>query len=179
MLSSIRSVGLAAVALTVIGLAFAVATNGASAHHRSSERLVVRGVDTVKDSGGECPGGVCKIELADGAFRGTVGTGAYAGSLDLEVAKAFPNGEGGVCAPIDGHIVLGAGSPNRLVLALDGDSCQDGPGPVTEAAFTNVAEFTVKHGTGTFAKARGSGIASFSEDASDRERMTLIGRISR
>jgi hypothetical protein len=171
------TIRLAAVVLALAGLAFAVTANGADANHRTTERLVVRGTDTVED--GDCVGGVCEIELVDGAFRGTVGTGAYTGSVDLEVAKAFPNGEGGVCAPIEGHIVLGAGSPNRLVLALDGDSCQDGAGPPPEAAFTGLTEFTVKHGTGTFAKARGGGVASFSEDAADRERMTLIGRISR
>ena len=63
---------------------FAVATSGANAagsqpaKHRSSERLVVRGEDTVKDT--PCPAGVC-IELADGVFRGTpVGTGTYSGT---------------------------------------------------------------------------------------------------
>jgi hypothetical protein len=35
------------------------------------------------------------------------------------------------------------------------------------------------HGTGAYAKARGHGIATFLEDAADREQMTLIGRISR
>jgi hypothetical protein len=91
----------------------------------------------------------------------------------------FPNGEGGVCAPIDGRIVLGAGSADRLVLALSSDSCQDGAGDVTAASFTGIASFLVKHGTGAYAKAKGYGLASFFEDASDREHMTLIGRISR
>ena len=58
-----------------------------------------------------CPAGVC-LQLTDGTFRGTpVGTGAYTGSIELNVAEAFPNGEGGVCAPIRGEIVLGAGTP--------------------------------------------------------------------
>jgi catechol 2,3-dioxygenase len=108
-----------------------------------------------------------------------VGTGAYSGSLELEIADGFANGEGGVCAPIRGDIVLGTGSPNRLVLAVSGDSCQDGAGPVTSASFTGLARFTVKHGTGAYAKASGSGLASFVEDAADQDRMTLIGRISR
>jgi hypothetical protein len=138
----------------------------------------VRGEDTVKDAD-ECPAGVCKLELADGAFRGTLGNGAYNGIVDLEVARAFENGEGGLCAPIRGSITLGAGTPDRLILALRGDSCQDGEGDVTQASFTGLARFVVKYGTGAYSKARGSGIASFSEDASDRERMTLIGRISR
>jgi hypothetical protein len=179
------------IAVAMVGLALAAATGAAnsadtdtssqSTNHRSSERLVVRGEDTVKEvGGGACPGGVCQIELADGVFRGTpVGAGAYNGSVQLRVAEAFANGEDGVCAPITGRIELGAGSPDRLVLALLGDSCQDGAGPLTEASFTNLAHFVVKYGTGAYAKARGSGVASFSEDATDRERMTLIGRISR
>lgn len=75
--------------------------------------------------------------------------------------------------------MLGAGSPDRLVLGLSGDSCQDGAGDLTTASFTGLTEFRVKHGTGAYTKAKGGGRASFSEDASDRERMTLIGRISR
>lgn len=180
-----RSV-LAVLALLVIGLAFAVATNPAGAadrvnspvptKHHAEQRLVVRGDATVTDA--PCDAGIC-IEL-DGQFRGTpVGTGAYTGSIKLKVAEGFPNGEGGVCAPISGRIVLGAGSADRLVLGLRGDSCQDGEGDLTQAAFTNVAEFVVKYGTGEYAKARGNGLATFSEDASDRERMTLIGSIYR
>jgi hypothetical protein len=130
---------LALIALALAGLALAFATSGAaaagaggsaqSANHRSTERLVVRGEDTVKDSP-DCPGGVCQLELTDGAFRGTpVGKGAYNGNVELHVAEPFSNGEGGVCAPITGQIVLGAGSPDRLVLKLWGDSCQDGSGP--------------------------------------------------
>ena len=172
---------LALIVLALVGLALAVATSGASASgsdKRTTERFVVRGEDTVKENG-PCPAGVCKLELADGSFRGTIGTGAYNGTVDLKVAEAFANGEGGVCAPIKGRIVLGAGTPNRLTVGLWGDSCQDGAGDLEKASFTNMARFVVKHGTGMYAKARGSGLASFSEDATDRERMTLIGHISR
>ena len=168
---------LALLALVVVGLGLATVANGSAAH--TSERFVVRGEDTVKD-GGACPAGVCRLELVDGAFRGTpVGSGAYEGTAKLEVAKAFANGEGGVCAPISARIVLGVGTPDRLVLALLGDSCQDGSGDVTASSFTNVARFVIKHGTGAYSKASGSGMATFSEDASDVEHMTLIGRISR
>ena len=173
-------------ALVLAGLAFAAATNvagaadapeRATAAKHTSERLVVRGEATVRDT--PCAGGIC-IELTGGQFRGTpVGTGAYSGAVTLRVADAFPNGEGGVCAPLDGHVVLGAGTPNRLVLAVSGDSCQDGAGDPSKSSFTGLARFTVKHGTGSYAGARGSGLASFSEDAADRDRMTLIGRISR
>ena len=99
--------------------------------------------------------------------------------MKLEVAKAFENGEGGVCAPIRGQIVLGAGSPDRLVLAVAGDSCQDGAGPPPLSTFTGLAEFLVKKGTGKFAGYRGSGLATFAEDAADHDRMTLVGRITR
>ena len=75
--------------------------------------------------------------------------------------------------------MLGEGTKDRLVLAVAGDSCQDGAGDPTTSSFTGMAEFTVKHGTGTYAKARGRGLATFSEDAADHDRMTLIGRISR
>ena len=93
-------------------------------------------------------------------------------------ATAFPNGEGGICAPLDGRIVLGAGSADRLVLAVSGDSCQDGAGPLTAASFTGLARFTVKRGSGSYAGATGDGLASFSEDAANHHRMTLIGRVA-
>jgi hypothetical protein len=173
---------LAVLALVLAGLAFAVATNPADAHDgakagkRTTERLVVRGDATVTDS--QCAAGIC-IELTDASFRGTpVGTGAYSGTLELGVADAFPNGEGGVCAPIRGEIVLGAGSPDRLVLAVAGDSCQDGAGNPMTSSFTGLARFTVEHGTGAYAGASGHGLATFLEDAADQDRMTLIGRVT-
>lgn len=174
---------LALPALTLAGLALATATSGAdpsaaSARHHDEQRLVVRGDSTVVD--GPCADGVCQLELQDGTFRGApVGSGAYSGAIKLMVADAFQNGEGGVCAPIRGKIVLGEGTPDRLVLAIDGDSCQDGAGDVTTSSFTGLARFAVKHGTGAYATASGEGLASFSEDAADHDRMTLIGRISR
>jgi hypothetical protein len=170
---------LALLAAALVGLAFAATATVADASpaKKTTERLVVRGEDTVKDA--PCPLGVCPLELTDGAFRGTIGKGAYSGSLKLHVADAFPNGEGGVCAPIEGHIVLGVGTPDRLVLALWGDSCQDGAGDPKTSSFTGLAHFTVKYGTGAYAKSSGSGLMSSFEGADDREHMTLIGRISR
>jgi hypothetical protein len=175
---------LALIALALVGLALVAATKAAadpapdsrSTKHRTTERLVVRGEDTVKEA--PCAAGLC-LELTDAAFRGTVGSGAYSGAIKLKVAEGFPNGEGGLCAPVRGHIVLGAGSPDRLVLAVSGDSCQDGKGPVTSASFTGLADFVVVHGTGAYENASGSGIGSFVEDAADREHLTLIGRITR
>jgi hypothetical protein len=171
--------------LVLAGLAFAAATSaaGAAGHdtsppgrHQATQRLVVRGEATVLDA--PCDAGIC-LELTDGQFRGTpVGTGGYTGSVKLRVADAFPNGEGGVCAPIDGSIVLGAGTQDRLVLAVSGDSCQDGAGDPSTSSFTGLARFSVKHGTGGYSAARGSGLASFSEDAADHDRMTLVGRIA-
>jgi hypothetical protein len=177
---------LALIALALAGLALASATSGAaaagagkssqSANHRSTERLVARGEGTLTDA--QCPAGLC-LELSGGAFRGTVGTGAYNSNVELRVAEPFPNGERGFCAPFTGQIVLGAKSADRLVLKLWGDSCQDGLGPPETSSFTGLAQFVVKNGTGAYAKAWGSGIASFKEDASDNESMTLIGRLSR
>jgi hypothetical protein len=172
------------IALFFVGLAFSAATvsAGAAGHdssdkHRAKQQLVVRGEATVRDT--PCAGGVC-LELTDGRFRGTpVGTGAYTGAVTLKVAEITPNGEGGVCAPITGTITLGAGTPDQLVLAVDGDSCQDGAGNPQTASFTGLARFTVKHGTGSYRHARGHGLATFSEDAADRDRMTLIGHIAR
>jgi hypothetical protein len=175
---------LALFAVALVAPAFAAASNaagaaddpdGAKAKH--AERLVVRGDATVTDV--PCDAGIC-LELADGHFRGTpVGTGDYTGSVELAVADAFPNGEGGVCAPIQGRILLGAGSPDRLTLSVAGNSCQDGTGNPATSSFTGLARFTVEHGTGAYTKATGSGLASFLEDASDHDRMTLIGRIAR
>ena len=165
---------LGVLALVLAGLAFSAATSSA---HQGKQRLVVRGDATIVD--GPCGAGVCPLEMTDGKFRGTIGSGDYRGTMKLRVAEAFPNGEGGVCAPIDGSIVLGAGTPNRLVLSVDGDSCQDGAGPVTAASFTGLAQWEVRYGTGIYDDARGRGLASFVEDAADHDRMTLIGKISR
>ena len=152
-------------ALLLAGLAATAATNAASAADQAGgpaaskkpaeQRLVVRGDATVTDA--PCDAGLC-LEL-DGEFRGTP--------------------VGGVCAPIRGRIVLGVGTSDRLVLGIDGDSCQDGAGDPTTSSFTGLAQFTVRHGTGTYAGATGSGLASFSEDANDNDRMTMIGRITR
>ena len=114
---------LLAVALALLAFAVTVATSAARAtgeHHRL-QRLVVRGDSTAVD--GPCDARACRVDLADGHFRATpIGTGAYTASLALAVADAFPNGEGGMCAPLDGRIVLGAGTPDRLVLDVSGDS---------------------------------------------------------
>jgi hypothetical protein len=171
----LRTSTLALPAVLAAGLALAgPATAGAS--HHGDQRLVVRGESTIQDR--PCPDGIC-LEMTDGTFRGTQGSGAYGGAMTLDIANAFPNGEGGLCAPIRGSIVLGDGTTNRLVLAIAGDSCQDGAGDPTTSSFTGTAQFVVKHGTGAYAKARGHGLATFSEDAADHDRMTLIGRISR
>jgi hypothetical protein len=165
-------------AAVLVGLAFAAtATVAGASPAKKTERLVVRGEDTVKDA--PCPTGICQLELTDGAFRGTTGKGAYTGSLELRVVDAFPNGEDGLCAPIAGTITLGSGTPDRLVLALWGESCQDGPGDPRTSSFTGLAHFKVKYGTGTYAGATGRGLMSSVEGADDREHMMLIGRISR
>jgi len=167
------------IALVIVGVAFfaSAAASHARADKHVKEQLVVRGEATVRDT--PCDGAVC-LQLTDGRFRGTlVGTGAYTGAVTLRVAESSPNGEGGVCAPITGTITLGADTADRLVLAIDGDSCQDGAGNPQTASFTGLAHFTVEYGTGSYRHARGHGLATFSEDAADRDRMTLIGRISR
>jgi hypothetical protein len=163
-------------ALALFALGSAVAARADAKHQPASQRLVVRGDDTVVDA--PCPGGIC-FTLTGGSFRGTVGTGAYTGNLQLKFADEFPNGEGGVCAPVAGNVVLGDGTPDRLELAIWGDSCQDGAGDPTKSSFTGLARFAVVHGTGAYAHAHGRGIGTFLEDAADHERMTLIGRISR
>lgn len=171
-------------ALAVLGLTLAAAAAGAHgddsrpSKQRTSERLVVRGDSTVTER--NCDASGCELHFEDGQFRGTpVGTGAYTGDIKLALAETFSNGEGGVCAPVQGRIELGAGTPDRLVLALWGDSCQDGAGAPTTTSFTGLSHFVVVHGTGSYSRATGRGIAVSLEDATDRDRMTLIGRISR
>ena len=77
------------------------------------------------------------------------------------------------------RIVLGAGTANRLVIGVSGDSCQDGAGPLETASFTGLGHFYVKRGTGSYAGATGTGLAHFAEDAANNHRMTLIGRLAR
>jgi hypothetical protein len=185
--TTIRATFRPALGLLAIALALAVATSSAGAadhasrtpagKHHADQRLVIRGEATAVD--GPCDAaGICPLELTDGRFRGVPGgPGAYTGSFKLDVGHAFPNGEGAICAPLEGRMALGAGTPDRLVLAISGDSCQDGAGPLNAASFTGLAQFTITHATGRYAGATGSGLASFSEDAAKHHRMTLIGRI--
>jgi hypothetical protein len=162
------------IALAALAPVLATTATATAKQHATAKRLVVRGTDTVVDH--PCAGGIC-FELTGGTFRGTTGKGAYTGSLELDFANVFPNGEGGVCAPIAGNITLGAGTPDRLDLAVRGDSCQDGAGDPTTSSFTGLARFAIVHGTGAYAKASGGGTATFLEDANDHEQVTLIGRI--
>lgn len=162
-------------ALVTASVALLAVTGIASA--KNTERLVVRGQDTVVDA--PCSPAGCEMQIADGTFRGTTGSGSYAGSLTLDFANVYPNGEGGLCAPFRADIVLGAGTPDRLAIAVWGDSCQDGAGNPATSSFTATGVFAVKYGTGAYAKAHGSGLFTSTEDANDHERMTLIGRIAR
>jgi hypothetical protein len=167
---------LGSLALGLAALAVVAGPAGATGKHHD-QRLVVRGDATAVD--GPCDASGCPLELTDGRFRGApIGTGNYSAAFKVKVADAFPNGEGGICAPIKGRIVLGAGSADRLVLAVAGDSCQDGSGPLEGASFTGLASYTVRYGTGKYAGANGSGLASFAEDAAKHHRMTLVGRIA-
>jgi hypothetical protein len=179
------ALGLLALPLAALAVGFATRPAPAAGHadsasarkHHGEQRLVVRGDATAVD--GPCSA-VCPLKLADGRFRGNpVGGGAYVASFKLKVADAFLNGEGGICAPLTGRILLGAGTPDRLVLAVSGDSCQDGAGPLPTASFSGLARFAVTHATGDYEGATGSGLASFTEDAAKHHRMTLIGRIAR
>jgi hypothetical protein len=173
-----HALALATSALAGLALATtAIATNAQPPKQSPTQRLVVRGDATIIDH--PCAPDDCNFEYAGGTFRGTLGAGSYTGSFDFDPASIFPNGEGGVCAPIRGTIVLGAGSPDRLVLALRGDSCQDGAGNPTTSSFTTAARFTIEHGTGKYANTTGGGILNSTEDATDHDGLTLIGRISR
>jgi hypothetical protein len=174
---------LAVVALALLSVTLVAAAAGAQgddprpSKHRTSERLVVRGDSTVTED--HCDANGCQLRLEGGEFRGTpVGTGKFSGEINLNFAEIFSNGEGGGCAPFQGRIELGSGTPNRLVLALWGDSCQDGLGDPTKSSFTGLSHFVVVKGTGSYSRASGSGIAVSLEDVADNDRMTLIGRIT-
>ena len=171
------AVALFAVVLAGLALAATATVAGASPAKKTTERLVVRGEDTVLDA--PCTPSGCEMQLGGGAFRGTLGTGGYTGSVKIDLANAYDNGEGGKCAPIRADVVLGAGTPDRLAITVWGDSCQDGAGNPATSSFTGVGVFAVKHGTGKYAGARGGGLFTSYEDANDHERMTLIGHITR
>lgn len=142
----------------------ALAIGGTAETSAASKRLVVRGDATAV--AGPCDAAGCPLTLSDGRARGTIG-GAYTANFTLKVAKQFPNGEGGICAPLRGRIHLG-----RLTLAVRGISCQDGGGPLAGSSFTGLATFRAKG-------YRGGGVASFTEDAAHHHRMTLIGALRR
>jgi hypothetical protein len=168
---------LAIAALALLGLTLAGSTHAAGAQPKhQTQRLVVRGEDRNLPEG-PCAATLC-AKIADGSFRGTLGTGAYSGALKIRVAESYDNGEHGVCAPVQSRLELGAGSPDRVVIAASGESCQDGAGPVATAPFTTVLRFKVVGGAGAYAGATGAGLAVVAEDDDDHDRMTLIGRIT-
>jgi hypothetical protein len=168
---------LAITALALLALALAGSTHAAGGPAKpTTKRLVVRGEDNNLPEG-PCAGGVC-ARIADGSFRGTLGSGAYSGALRIHVADTYDNGEHGVCAPVDTRIELGAGSPDRLVIAAVGESCQDGSGSVTTAPFTTILRFRIVGGTGAYAGATGGGLATEAEDDHDHDHLTLIGRVT-
>ena len=149
------------IALATAALAIGAAADAATA--AGKQRLVIRGDATAVP--GPCDAAGCALTLSDGRARGTV-SGAYTARFTLKVAKQFPNGEGGICAPLKGRIKL-----NRLTLVVSGTSCQDGGGPLAGSSFTGLARFRVKGGYG-------GGVATFTEDAAHRHRMTLIGLLN-
>ena len=164
-------------ALALVAASVAVAAGTGTASAKDSERLVIRGQDTIVDA--PCTPAGCEMQLSGGTFRGTLGTGSYTGSVKLDLANAYDNGEGGKCAPVRADVVFGAGTPDRLGIVVWGESCQDGAGNPATSSFTGTGVFAVKYGTGAYAHARGGGFFTSVEDANDHERMTLIGRISR
>ena len=170
--SPLRRALLAVPALALLALAPA-----AQAGDHGAERLVVRGDSTIVD--GPCGPDGCPLRMSGGAFRGTLGTGAYGGDLTLAVADGFPNGEGGVCAPIRGRITLGTGAPTGWSSPSTATPARTAPGPSPPRRSPASRRFKVTHGTGRYAKAHGRGLATFSEDAADHDRMTLVGRIAR
>ena len=107
----------------------------ASAKHHETERLVVRGEGTVADHRAAPPAACCRRRQPPRHDRRRLHRHGRARASPA----TFPNGEGGVCAPIRGRIVLGAGTPDRLTLAVAGDSCQDGAGPPPLSSFTGLA----------------------------------------
>jgi hypothetical protein len=149
-----------AIAITTLALG---ATADASA--ATKQRLVVRGDSTAVT--GPCDAAGCPLTLIDGVARGTV-SGRYTARFTLKVAEQFPNGEGGICAPLRGRIKF-----DHLTLAVSGVSCQDGGGPLVGSSFTGLATFRAKH------RYRGGGVATFTEDAAHHHRMTLIGSLRR
>ena len=141
---------LLALALTAFVVVFATTSAGAAG---APERLVVRGDATAVD--GPCDARACPLELTDGRFRGDPGRRRRLHRLAQARGRRAPSPTArAASAPRStGRIVLGAGTADRLVLAVSGDSCQDGAGPLAGASFTGLARFTVKHGTGSYAGA--------------------------
>ena len=165
-----------ALALTTLALAVTARAVGPEAAHgraASGSSCAAR----TPSSTSPCPGGLC-IALSGGAFRGTpVGTGAYTGSDRARLADAFPNGEGGVCAPVAGTITLGAGTPDRLDLAVAGDSCQDGAGDPDAVLVHRHRPLHGIYGTGAYAHAYGTASRRSSRTPPTTRTLTLIGRI--
>jgi hypothetical protein len=165
-------------ALAAVGTFTAPAAALAMAAGHGAAPLVVTGHDTVVVDEA-CPAGVCPVHLVDGRFGLPTGPGSYAGELRLDVGAIFPNGEGGVCAPLAGRITLGPGTADRLLVDVSGSSCQVGAGDPSTSAFTLAGRFRIAGGTGAYAHAHGAGLVAAHEDADDHEQLLLVGRVGR
>jgi hypothetical protein len=87
-LSALTIAAMAAVAAPAI----ASSPDGPTDKRHRSERLVVRGTDTVTELGCDASD-VCKMALTNGTFRGTpVGSGAYDGRLMHDVGARMTLG---------------------------------------------------------------------------------------
>jgi|1186.fasta_scaffold300843_2 hypothetical protein len=152
--------------LAVVPVALALAAGGTAVASQSPpHKFVVRGEDNLSELACSAAG-VCDAQVSGGQFRGTEGAGTYEGTTRLYLRDAFPNGEGGLCAPATGRLVFA----KRLVVALAGTSCQDGAGDPAKASFTGLLRYRVVNG-------HGHGIAGVTEDANDHEHLTLIGTV--
>ncbi|HEY7074392.1 MAG TPA: hypothetical protein VH418_03440 [Solirubrobacteraceae bacterium] len=151
--------------IAIVPVALALAAGGTAVAKPGAHELVVRGEDNLSELACNAAG-VCEAQVSDGRSSGTLGIGTYQGSMRLYLRDAFDNGEGGKCAPAGGRLVFAG----RLVVALAGNSCQDGAGDPTKASFTGLFRFRVVNG-------HGHGTAVVTEDANDHEHLTLIGTI--
>ena len=108
--------------------------------------------------------------LAALALGATATAGAASAHDQRLVVRGDATAIDGPCDARGCRVDLGDGRFRRLL--------PDGSGPLESASFTGLARFAVQAGTGRYAGARGSGVASLAEDAANQHRITLIGRLA-
>lgn len=175
-----RKRGLLWALLPLMVAAMAVTTAVVVAHPGGEQPFSSGGSGTetsLSASGCQFTAAGCTVETNGTQTSSHLGRGAYVSDLTVDWAQAYPNGDGGFCAPASGPSVLTAANGDTLTLSNTGTVCEVGKtGANVPHTFTGT--FTISGGTGRFANASGAGTESGGDDGAGNSSYSASGTIN-